>query len=584
MSERDQQLRSSQFILSSGPGSILETPSGPVVIVSVDRFFTTLINRAGGPFGRSPEDFEIMETRLSSSLGGARLVRIPTNDELGEPGNRAIYETTPFPQWALCTRHSGHQVLYEARTGCRQCASMSENDRRRKAGREAIRFVQACEHGHLDDISWSYVVHGKAKCRSTQFRWLGGGRGLRQSWLECTTCKARRNFGEAYLMPQRCRGTLKETGLAPVECGVPARITQRNASNLYVADHRTALTIGTMTEDLFDILSDAAIRIRVEALLEDGELDEATFARRITDNERVRLLPAARARLKATPWAEIEVAIAELTSAEGGGGDLSEEELRRQEFDFLQRAAELGVPIQSAGPTGRPPLIEVRRSDVRTVDPDVSRLGLRVTPVRRLRVVIAQTGYRRLSGDPNPVEFRHGASRWLPGVELFGEGIFIDIPDVDLPLPPERAEKWAGMPIDDLCETHPVFVWWHTLSHRLIRSLSIDSGYSSAAIRERIFIRHRPDGTAHGGVLLYTVQPGGDGTLGGLISMASRFEGVLASAIEDIDTCSNDPLCEESPLGNSAGAVCYSCLLSSETSCEWRNRSLDRVLLRDCPP
>ena len=27
---------------------------------------------------------------------------------------------------------------------------------------------------------------------------------------------------------------------------------------------------------------------------------------------------------------------------------------------------------------------------------------------------------------------------------------------------------------------HPVFVWWHTLSHRLITALSVDSGYSSA--------------------------------------------------------------------------------------------------------
>jgi len=584
MSERDQQLRSSQYILSSGPGSILETPSGPVVIVSVDRFFTTLINRSGGPFGRSPEDFEVVETRLSASLDGARIVRIPTNDELGEPGNQPIYETAPFPQWALCTRHSGHQVLYEARTGCRECTSMSEHERRRKAGREAIRFVQACERGHLDDVSWSFIVHGGGNCRSNQFRWLGGGRGLRQSWLECTGCGARRNFGEAYMVPQRCRGVLKETGLGPIDCDAPARITQRNASNLYVAEHRTALTIGTMTEDLFDILSDAAIRFRVETLLEDGELDEATFARRIVDNEKVNLLPAARARLKATPWAEIKSAIEEITAPEGGVAEVSEKELRRQEFEFLQRAAESGVPIQPAGPTGRPPVIEVRRSDVRLIDPEVSQLGLRVTPIRRLRVVIAQTGYRRLSGDPTPVEFRHGASRWLPGVELFGEGIFVDIPDAALPLPVERAARWAAMPPDELCETHPVFVWWHTLSHRLIRSLAIDSGYSSSAIRERVFFWHQPDGTARGGVLLYTVQPGGDGTLGGLISMAPRFESVLAAAIEDIATCSNDPICEESPIGNSSGAVCYSCLLSSETSCEWRNRGLDRVLLRECLP
>ncbi len=66
-------------------------------------------------------------------------------------------------------------------------------------------------------------------------------------------------------------------------------------------------------------------------------------------------------------------------------------------------------------------------------------------------------------------------------------------------------------------QLHPVFVWWHTLAHRLINALSVDSGYSSAAVRERVYVYlNTTDGSFDGGILLYTVQPGGDGTLGGL--------------------------------------------------------------------
>ena len=77
-------------------------------------------------------------------------------------------------------------------------------------------------------------------------------------------------------------------------------------------------------------------------------------------------------------------------------------------------------------------------------------------------------------------------------------------------------------------------VWWHTLSHRLLRALSIDSGYSSAAIRERVYLRMEPGGAARGGLLLYTVQPGGDGTLGGLIGLVPTLDRVLASALRDL--------------------------------------------------
>jgi hypothetical protein len=63
-----------------------------------------------------------------------------------------------------------------------------------------------------------------------------------------------------------------------------------------------------------------------------------------------------------------------------------------------------------------------------------------------------------------------------------------------------------------------------------------------------------------------------------------RFDQILQTALQDVDNCSNDPLCEEAPSAGASGAACYSCLLVSETSCEHRNMGLDRLLLMENMP
>lgn len=65
MARPHQELRPSQFVITYGPGSILETGSGPVVIRTADEFFRTI--------GRQPSDFEIFDDRLCrAELAGNR--------------------------------------------------------------------------------------------------------------------------------------------------------------------------------------------------------------------------------------------------------------------------------------------------------------------------------------------------------------------------------------------------------------------------------------------------------------------------------------------------------------------------------
>jgi hypothetical protein len=572
-----QQIRPSQFITTYGPGSIVETRSGPVVICSTDRVFSDN--------GLSLADFEIRDSRLARTfaLNGAGIIRIPVNAEVTRGEEYPLYPTEPLPYWSLCV---DHRILYWARNGCPQCPTGTTQQNRQKAGREAIRFVRACAAGHLDDVDWHFVVHNGPRCQGQRdyYLWIGGGSSLRNVNIRCPQCPAVVNFGIAYRRDWRCSARYPELGARPAQpdCSVPARIVQRGSANLRIPEIISALTIPPLASRLTNVLQDSRIMTMCTLLSRRNMLTEAEFRQSLNDIQPP-LGQAALQFLGQCSWAEIEAAIRQVA------GGSSSRPLKEDEFDSLRYAAVWGAPPVPSPQTGAPPLFEVRLSEVRRFDGPAQRCRFRVVPVSRLRMVMVQRGYRRL--DPSnaqlvSVSFQSGGRWWYPGAELFGEGVFIDIEDQDLALVGTRALAWErsfqGSPSDETL--HPVHVWWHTLSHRLLRALSVDSGYSSAAIRERLFLKQGPGQQARGGVLLYTVQPGGDGTLGGLISLVPSFGRLLNSSLRDLGSCSNDPLCEEALPDGINGSACYSCLLASETSCEQRNIHLDRGLLLDNMP
>jgi hypothetical protein len=556
------------------------------VALSADRVFTDN--------GLALQDFEIRDSRLSRdpAISGAGIVRIPSNAELIREQQFPLYTTEGLPYWSLCVIH---RVLYWARYGCPECSpARNMRDAREKAGREAVRFVRACAAGHLDDVDWNYIVHNGPTCAGQPgyYQWMGGGGSLRNVQIRCPSgqaggCGAQVNFGWAYGRDWRCSDRYPEQGRRPAQptCGAPARIIQRGAANLRLPVVISALTIPPLATRLHNILQDSRLMTFCSTLISMNLLTESNF-RQGLNTIQPPLGASVLQFLQTRPWVEIQGAIGQVM-AQAGAGPRS---LKDEECESLRFAAANGAPPVPAPQLGAPPLFEVRLADVRRFSGPAGRHTFRVVPVSRLRMVLVQTGYRRL--DPVaagvvPVAFQSGGRHWFPGVELFGEGVYLDIEDAELNHGGDRARAWADShqqsnPLDETL--HPVHVWWHTLSHRLIRALSIDSGYSSAAIRERVYLRLAPGQPARGGLLLYTVQPGGDGTLGGLIGLVASFGQVIASALRDLASCSNDPLCEEALPDGVNGSACYSCLLASETSCEQRNVHLDRgLLLQEMP-
>lgn len=544
------------------------------MITSLERVYMTN--------GLALQDFEIRDARLTRDpvLNGAGILRVPTNAEIGREEQFPIYPTEAFPYWSLCVQH---RILYMARNGCLQCPSTSGQKMREKAGREAIRFVRACTAGHLDDVDWNYLVHAGPPCAGQRgyYVWQGGGSSLRNVTIRCPNCATPPvNFGWAYNRDWRCSGRFPEQGPRPVQssCNRPARIVQRGAANLRIASVLSALTIPPLSSRLHNLLQDSRIMATCSTLTSIGILNEQTFWQGVSAIQPP-LGSSVLQFLQQRTWGEIATAISQIMQQ--GVGTAS---LKDQEFESLRFAAENGAPPVPSAQIGVPPLFEVRLNDVMNFEGPAGRYRFRVVPVSRLRMVVVQLGYQRLDlpvAQTVPVSFQFGGRSWYPGVELFGEGVYLEIAHPEFGLIGNRRSAWeqsfALNPADN--SLHPIHVWWHTISHRLLRALSVDSGYSSAAIRERVYVDLRAGRPQAGGLLLYTVQPGGDGTLGGLISLVPLFGDVIRDALRDLPSCSNDPLCEEAQPDGINGAACYSCLLSSETSCEHQNTRLDRMLL-----
>ena len=601
-----QSMRPSQFVLVYGPGAILETVDGPRMIPEAEEglFF----RRDAGSID------EIVDERMSSGLlDSARIFRIPTNSEPLTGFGKFLYRTKPFPTWKLCTdpEHDSRYVLHDNTTGkCPVCGN-------RKAG--AIRFISACSDGHLDEVEWNYVVHRGTKCdgvskgtsrssgRSRFFYWIEG-RTVSSIMLRCPRCSAVSNFGDAYYSGFDCTGRhpqRESVGSRPrrVGCEKKAKIIQRQASSLRIPEVKTLFSIGSVVTNLHICLSDRAI---VGALtMPPTPSSKNDILNRLEHLRKGKLIPEKTISQvhNSDEWEALDAmryAIQHhIADDKYGFEDLLKGELRE-----LVRASLKGAPPQGSPHPKSQIQFEVDPHRIETAKGPAGTKFL-ITPIKRLRTVTVQTGFRRavrMDGDDTPsvvdISSLSDPKRY-PGVEFLGEGIFIRLADSDAEtVGGEASKKWSLAKADlyknqqvfrdpsgSCVELDPVFVWWHTLSHALIRTISEYAGYSSSSIRERVYLDDH-EGKKTGGIVMYATQPGNDGTMGGLISLVPHFESILGTAMERVVSCSGDPLCRDQQFGNGKlnGAACYGCVMNSETSCEHRNMWLDREILVENMP
>ena len=623
-------MRPSEFVLTYGPGSIIETRRGPRLIPMPDME----INNEGTPGSKLIHNLNKYSIPLPPNAIprlNVKIYRLPSSEEsLKDRSDRTIWNTIIFPLYFICNSdHGGNgNYLFKFKLDfkefdwnrgvpiCPKCRSSEHVS--------AVRFVMACNMGHLDDVNWIEAIHGRnSRCSSTGFWWKGSG-SMSRITIECEKCGTRKKLYEVYNSKLTCTCRYPERSFYSSKCEPhEARVIHRQASNIRIPLSDTYFYVPPFATDIYRFFSRDAFKpifsaidpseVSFEKVYNAVKLFDPDLAQELSD--------FCRSNNCYDKIGEVAELFRKIRS---GNADILE-----TEFRGLLKALEEGYPPQTYSSDERKRvLFEADKNEVKYLVPNAGTRFTRkyaVLPVKKLHAVIYQKGYQRLI-DPDTsllkpqtvdIGIKDNNSVWYPGVEFTSEGLFITLEphsgSAFKAFAEQNSERWSEwLEAYKRCrgscaeypellfknqmksvenqkkrvELHPLFVWWHTLSHLLIREISIYAGYSSASIRERIYAD--PDAQEpYAGILLYANEPGSEGTLGGLVSLVNNFDLIMNRAVARSLSCSNDPACRESRfiLGNSVnGAACYACSLVSETSCEHRNAWLDRMLLAEVPP
>jgi hypothetical protein len=405
------------------------------------------------------------------------------------------------------------------------------------------------------------------------------------------TTRLSKSLGDSEFLCQGKHPWLGKEDSEPCSCSRQLRGALRSASNVYYAQTRSAIYLqrgngGELVSlleqpplsTLINTFSTAKIEIKPEFIKGQYPLLLQAFS-----NE------------------DIKIALETILSAKNADintddieGDDPETSFRRQEFNVLRTER-------------REDNLKIRTIKLSNYQPDMADYFSRIMLVDKLKETRVLTGFTRILPETEqPLQELQSLlwrkppqiDSWLPAYVVYGEGIFIEFNET-------RLHQWLQKHGDEIHhriqplvkryqkiqeQRHlrkrsitPRFILLHTFAHLLMNRLTFECGYSSAALRERLYVSDNPDAPM-AGVLIYTAAGDSEGTMGGLVRMGKpgNFEPVVRSLLEAASWCSADPVCME--VGKSGGqgpdscnlAACHSCALVPETACEEFNRFLDR--------
>lgn len=579
------ELRAAQLIGAGGVGSIIDMGDESFVVEDISEW---------------QKGEAIKLERLESRLR-ARIHSPPTSVR-GRQGGRVEIKRFPGALFCVLCRHL--VTDFDERKGGRHDGGRPDCPNCRKEGTlTPMRFVLACRNGHLQDVPWRCWAHSRPDrrdCRDKQRLFFridesGGVGGLKSLYVECEACDSKRDLEQ---LPQknamtqighRCSGG-HPWHADTVQCDEPMLALQRGATNLHYADTVSALDIGR-TEAAQNSVSTSDL----EALLSDEDFEWL--------KESLQTAP--------TVGNHVNRGAERLAKGLARNYGLSAEEI-------LHLAQGSATQLQDQGPEPDKPLAELlldeewaflssptaasvsdRNLVIRESPQPRFRANLqpfsRVLLIDRLREVRALTGFRRI--DPGAemvaVDIGRGAY-WIPALEIFGEGIFLQF-DEDYVADWEDRLKDAAMDVIReslaleerrardkfwfLPRVSPRFIAIHTFSHLLMRQLTFECGYSSSALRERVWADVE---AKKAGILIYTADGDSEGALGGLVRQGQpdRLGDLIVSALDKAAWCSADPVCTETKgqgLGGFNRGACHACSLVPETSCIHANTLLSRL-------
>jgi hypothetical protein len=596
-------VRPSHLMFTAGVGGLVDLPNFTVLIRGIDDWSYDQV-----PQPVIAEDRLLAAVRASLRAPGVRELRQPpwlpgADDDPRGPATRVGAPVTPFPQWFRCTRCNTLAGL-DSRTFGFDNSAARRPDRahffhpdcgRRRRLAVPARFLLACVNGHLDDFPYSHFVHKGVPCPSgvshPTLRMIdhGGNLGANVT-IECTNCADKRNIRDAMGIRglqnlPACRGRHPHLGRFE-RCAEVPRLLVLGASNQWFAEALSVLSVPPTGASALE----AVIASMWSQLQTITSRDILGFALTQPTYRALAGWPAD------AVWEAIETRRA-LTAGEASP-------FGRRRPDVLTPEWEAFTTKPFREPT---PDFTVREGDI----PDgLQGLFSDVILAERLREVRALVGFTRLDApDPEDPDVvlrapigRAAAPSWVPASEVRGEGLFLRVHE---DLLAEWESRVAGSrqmeehrlaygrfrrnrysdringPFDEFRNwPGPRYIALHTLSHLLIRAISLECGYGSASLSERIYAG--TDDEPRSGILIYTAVPDAEGTLGGVVALGEpdSLNRLVGRALDDAMHCSSDPLCAERlpapPADFLHGAACHVCLFVSETTCERGNRFLDR--------
>ncbi|AQS59524.1 hypothetical protein B0537_10795 [Desulforamulus ferrireducens] len=611
-------LRRAQLIAPFGVGALSVIRDGTSVITcGLDHWY----KQEGEVETTDIQEFKIFEWRLQKRLNVSHF-RLPPdfrkkwrNEEIPN-----CYLTIPvlrFPKWHYCqTCHTMVELplSVRGRVKCREC---EKNGKTRYVVQ--VPFVAVCDQGHIQDFPWREWVHESSNPRCNEKLKLisTGGATLAGQIIKCS-CGAQRNLGGittafpngSTLLSEKldkngyeynCKGKRPWLG-SDLEsaCGRPLRGSLRSASNVYFAQVYSSIYIprGTnkVPSELITLLEDPPLSTVINLLSKTGQDIKSSDLR---DLHGLLLKPYTDDQINS--GLKIVLGKEKVNNEELSDnieGEDQETQFRRVEFNVLCTEKDEEQ-------------LKIRKNNITQYDPTISKFFSKIMLVDKLRETRALAGFRRIFPDNEQSledmkallwqDYEGIKNNWLPAYIVYGEGIFLEFNE-------ELLQQWLKQnkadiekrikPLVDRYQQvqqdrhlreriiSPRFILLHTFAHLLINRLTFECGYSSASLRERLYISDNPT-FPMGGILIYTAAGDSEGTMGGLVRMGKPgyFEPVVKRALENAKWCSADPVCMEMALRGGQGpnscnlAACHNCALVPETACEEFNMFLDRGLV-----
>ena len=572
-------IRKTQLITTFGTGSISEMPDYTVILGATDYWDN-----------RSPRINEPSLQRLLEM----KYFKEPYATESENPRGNGDIPAFRFPRMHFCPT-CGKLDDYKnfGDTKNKKCVLCNK---------ELVpsRFVAACVNGHLEDFPFEWWVHygNPAACSdptnhhklTIEFKSNTGG--LASIVIKCKACGKERSMegcmSQNALRGYRCRGRRPWVGFRtetddPEPCNAQMRTLQRGASNAYFSITQSALTIPPWSSKIQTLIDEKWDNIQTAF---DNGMDE-TFLKSFIGILFKDVIDEGRF--------SIDDFMSEINKRRGieteGGEPFTEHMMYEEEYKALCAGYS---PENDEEP-------EQFQAEITIISDVLQDFLDEVVLAKRLREVLALRGFRRVT--PAPPEESNGENQneftpvwnkpqcWLPAIEMLGEGIFIVLNE-------EKLKEWETKNVSRYEEMKARlgstnlgkgmfsarYVLLHTLSHLLIRQLTIDCGYQEAALRERIYSTYPDSDLEMAGILIYTSSSDSDGSLGGLVRQGESdlLENTFRNMLQEASWCSSDPLCIES---KSQGfnalnySACHACTLLPETSCEARNCLLDRAAI-----